>query len=281
MRVTIALATALILCLAAVTFSQPPPAATPHVRVIVNNTCGSGTICGSTEKGSWILTNAHVAGTALGRTLKIDYVSADGDKQTTAITRHSGYSATRMVDYAIAFADGLQCESPMKLLRTEPKQPPFATKGSPRCVWPQVLKPFDDPRSYGQDLITGVPNAIGGQSGSGIYNEERNTIALLTWTINGRCAGQKTQKIWDIATTGNTELAGERPAGLAELQELPSRPETENVIQSSMVESVRDLPIWFQVTPDAPDTPNPAPGWDWETILDWIKRIIALLDTLR
>lgn len=250
---------------------------TPHVRCMVGNSCGSGTICGTDENGSYVLSNAHVWGTQLGKTVNIDAVVGGVQKRTTGRLVLAGYSSTRMVDFAIALCPNLKSKRYMPLLRTEPVGSPFSTTGSPRCVWPQILKPFNDPRNYGDGLLTGSPDAIGGQSGSAIYNAAGQQIALLTWSINGRCAGQKTSKLWQVATTRNVLLADVRPEGLKEmsepfveegvfgsvpfLQEVQSgsvRPVTDNVIASIANASMEMMPIW--AVPDSQPPQPPAEG---------------------
>jgi len=121
---------------------------------------------------------------------------------------------------------GLSSKQYMPIVKTEPADGRYGTLGCPRLVWPQVTKPFNDPRNYGRGLITGTPDAIGGQSGSAIYNSKGQQIALLTWSINGRCAGQKTSLLWQVATERNVMLADARPDGLDELNDSPNRPET-------------------------------------------------------
>ena len=202
-------------------------ATTPHVRCIYNGSCGSGTICGADQGGSYVLTNAHVVGTSLGRIATVDLVSDSGTKRVRGRLVMSGYSDRTMVDFAILYCEGLTSERYMPLLKTEPADAPYSTTGSPRCIWPQVLKKFNDPRNYGQGLITGTPDAIGGQSGSAIYNSKGQQIALLTWSIGGRCAGQKTSKLWQVASKRNVDLADPRPQGLVELSHGDERPETE------------------------------------------------------
>jgi hypothetical protein len=204
-----------------------------------------------------------------------------------------------MVDFAIALVPNLSSKRYMPMLKTEPTGQPFATFGSPRCVWPQVNKPFNDPRNYGDGLITGSPDAIGGQSGSSIYNSQGNQIALLTWSINGRCAGQKTSKLWQVATSRNVLLADLRPEGLMELGETTAeltegvfgespiflnrpivedgifgsaaifeaqsgvRPKCDDVIASIAGSAMETMPIWAVpgTTPTDPVVP-PAPGDD-------------------
>lgn len=264
----------------------------PHCRALVNGSCGSGTICGADAGGAYVVSNAHVWGTTIGKVVTIDTVASGRTVRLTGRIVFAGYSSSRMVDFAIAYFEGLSSKRYMPMLKTEPTAAPYATTGSPRCVWPLVTKPFDDPRNYGQGLITGSPNAIGGQSGSAIYNSEGRQIALLTWSINGRCAGQKTSKLWQVASARNTQLADLRPTGLEELQcgqerpetadgihgEMPAvfaantaaetsddgnaeeivgprvRPITENVIASTVSDNMADMPIWY--TPGQPD-PDP------------------------
>ena len=197
--------------------SNEVTADTPHVRCMVGNSCGSGTICGRDNTGAYVLSNAHVWGTQLGKVVNIDCVVNGAQKRVQGRLVFAGYSSTRMVDFAIAVVPNLKSKRYMPMLKTEPTASPYATTGGPRCVWPQVTKPFNDPRSYGDGLVTGTPDAIGGQSGSAIYNANGNQIALLTWSINGRCAGQKTSKLWAVATTRNVMLADKRPEGLLEL----------------------------------------------------------------
>lgn len=253
---------------------------TPHVRCIAGNSCGSGTICGSDGDGSYVVTNAHVAGTTLGRVVNVDVVANGQGVKTSGRVVMAGYSDSRMVDFCIIFVEGLSSKRYMPMLKTEPDSPPFATTGSPRCVWPQVKKDFGDARNYGDGLITGLPNAIGGQSGSAICNSEGHQIALLTWSMSGRCAGQKTSKLWAVATTRNVQLADPRPEGLRELAEPGSdrpetaegvfgdcklfeaatgvRPVTDNIIANVVGSAMEDLPIWY--APGKPDpTPEPEP----------------------
>lgn len=259
----------------------------PHVRCLVGNSCGSGTICGTDGKGAWVLSNAHVWGTQLGKQVIVDCVSNGARKRVAGRLVFTGYSNSRMVDFAIAYFEGLTSQRYMQILKVEPEDSPYQTTGCPRCVWPQVTKPFNDARNYGPGLITGLPDAIGGQSGSAIYNSEGEQIALLTWSINGRCAGQKTAKLWQVATTRNVLLADPRPEGLTEIntgdrpetaegifgsfsaglveESQGSRPITENVI-ASVVVTMDGLPIWTdgkpKPEPPKPDEPKPQPPAD-------------------
>lgn len=270
----------------------------PHTRALLSGSCGSGTINGADANTAYVLSNAHVWGTDIGREVTIDIVADGQTKRLKGRLVWAAYSNRTMVDAALARFEGLSSKRYMPLQKTEPDDAPFATTGSPQCVWPLVTKQFNNPTNYGQGLITGTPNAIGGQSGSAIYDSAGQQIALLTWSINGRCAGQKTSKLWQVANERNVMLADPRPDGLQELYsgqdrpvtregvfgELPSimlqdvaddgsggggsgglsvvgprvRPVTENIIANSVATSIEDLPIWY--TPGQPDpTPDPEP----------------------
>lgn len=231
----------------------------PHVRCMINGSCGSGTICGADANGAYVLTNAHVTGTQIGRQVMVDVIQGQGGKRTYGRTVMTGYSDSRMVDFSIVYVEGLSSKRYMPLLKTEPEHAPFATTGSPRCVWPLVTKAFNAPRNYGDGLLTGTPNAIGGQSGSAIYNSEGHQIALLTWSIGGRCAGQKTAKLWQVATERNVQLADPRPEGLEELADGDgeSRPVTEEGVHGDccgLVEmAADDAPTYAHIRPQTTD----------------------------
>lgn len=286
------LSLALILSTAVCGQSQTPIHATsPHVRVIAGNTCGSGTICGTDADGAWVLTNAHVAGTALGRAVNVDLSTPSQITRTTGHTRYSGYSSTRAVDYALLYVPALSIDEPQQLLRTEPKQIPFATTGSPRCVWPQVTKPFDDARLTNQGVLTGLPNAIGGQSGSSIYDRNNNAIALLTWSMNGRAAGQSTQMLYSVATSADVEIADRRLPGMQELNTAAPRPHTDEGIHATLAAAIQDLPIWTdgdaQPPQDCPDKqPDCTPSCcccadQSQTAIQWAELLRAILELIR
>lgn len=289
---------------------------TPHVRCLAGNSCGSGTICGIDADGAYVVSNAHVWGTQLGKVVTVDCVSGGTQKRVQGRLVFAGYSSTRMVDFAIAQVPNLTSKRYMPMLKTEPTSAPYATTGSPRCVWPQVNKPFNDMRNYGDGLITGTPDAIGGQSGSAIFNASNQQIGLLTWSINGRCAGQKTSKLWQVATSRNVMLADPRPDGLTEVGEnhaicedgvfgvMPevnespvvcedgvfgafpgvahevqfgTRPVTENVIASTAAASMQTMPIWV----DDAVKPPPPPGDCPEGCYKLSKQEFELIEFIR
>lgn len=292
----------------------------PYVRCIMGNSCGSGTICGADAGGAYVLTNAHVAGTRLGVSVAVDLVTSSPRTRVLGKTVFTGYSSTRMVDFAIVYVEGLSCRQYMPMLKTEPNQTgPYGTTGSPRCVWPLVVKEFNDARSYGDGLMTGTPNAIGGQSGSAIYNKFKQQVGLLTWSINGRCAAQKTYKLWQVANERDVQLADIRPDGLKEIVfgdraeteegvfgELPlladcaetqegffgampaklsevafgQRAPTEDVVQNIAGSAMEEMPIWVEDDDGQTDPTDPVdPNPDCMVVTPKERELIEFIRT--
>ena len=247
-----------------------------QVRLTVENVCGSGTAVGADTSGVYILTNAHVAGTRIGRVINVDIDTGSGARQRVqARVVWAAYSDQRLIDAALLKIDAgvVTFPSYIPLSKKQPDSPPYATRGHARCVWPSELKPFGsvevDPNS---PLIKGLPDAIGGQSGSSIYNSRGVTIALLTWSWGGKCAGQQTHWIWKVY---GKEVAFHdiplRPDGLREIADGPTMPcengifceaaeprtPTENGIFALVDDTIGGAPIW-----DDGDKPTPEPPGD-------------------
>lgn len=168
------------------------------VRVTVSGVCGSGTVVGRTPEGNAIvLTNAHVAGTARGRTVNVERWNTNGSSEKgTGTIIASGYGRGTSVDFALlkcspAFAKDVD---PIPLADRYPSnQSSVTTFGCPRCEWPslQVLRLN---RKEGQ-ILSWKPEAIGGRSGSSLidYTDEGpRVVGLLTWAGGGEGLGQST-----------------------------------------------------------------------------------------
>ena len=131
----------------------------------------------------------------------------------------------------------------MPMTKDLPSRRPFSTRGAPRCVWPLVVKPFDQVIiSSNSPLIRGLPDSIPGQSGSGIYDADGNAIALLAWSWGGYCAGQQTHWLWKVASERSLLNVPGRPSGLEEVACGPEgqeyvRPVTEDGIFSEGVDA--------------------------------------------
>jgi len=243
-------------------------------RIINSNSCGSGSICGIQPNGhALILTNAHVAGTAIGRVVKV-FVESTGDNIRARVIQ-AAYSDRTISDWAVLeTTEPYQKIAPVYLSKKKPSGSHY-TKGFPRC----------QPHS-GTDIRTvdfgsnGVwfwePDAIGGQSGSGVWSDIDNfQYGLLTWEWNNHGAGQQTAEIYRQARTRST--AGyPRPPGLTELNDWDwtgiekeglDDPIFENAFVSQT--SITTLPIWAedQVEPLPPPDDRP----EAFTSLHWVE----------
>ena len=227
----------------------------PAVRVTVSGVCGSGTICGADSSAGYVMTNAHVVGTSVGRGVSIDIVSGGQRKTVPGRIVWSAYSGQRMIDAAIVSVPGLSSLTYRRMSTVRPSVVDHATVGSPRCVWPLVLKPFLNPdiRTDGP-LMLGDPNAIGGQSGSSIYDATGTMFGLVTWSWGGRCAGQQTASLYSVASSGSVRDVDDRPVGLVEVNFQEPRSLTEDGVFGIVAFDPKDLPIW-----DLPSVVPPGP----------------------
>lgn len=219
------------------------PSERAAVRVRAGNSCGSGSVCGRFEGGSLILTNAHVVGTRVGRTVGIDCVIDGVDRSYDAKVIMAAYSDRTLTDWAVLSCDGLTEIEPVSLSKEKPTGRHY-TRGSPRCVWP--LRSTDIVTaevSDGSPLWRWRPNSIGGQSGSGVWSyDNHHCYGLLTWSWGGLGAGQQTSEIYRQAAERTT--AGEpRIDGLEEVW--PRSPDV--IVENGFYaeQGIDDLPIWW------------------------------------
>jgi hypothetical protein len=179
------------------------------------------------------------------------------DRRVNARIIMAAYSDKTLADWSILFLPQFQIAPQVKLSKNRPvSNIPYYTTGSPRCVWP--LRNVDlrvTHISNNSALFRLLPNAIGGQSGSGIWSRQDNLqYGLLTWSWGGDTGAQMTSEIYRQAV--QRTVAGEpRPEGLEELSE---RAEVENGFFAEV--SIRDLPIWHDPTTVKPDPQLPNAG---------------------
>lgn len=266
------------------------------VRVRVANVCGSGSICGYDASGAYILTNAHVAGTTIGRTCNIDYQSQAGQITTTARVIMAAYSDSTLTDWAILQAQSLTGGPSWKLSTKRPTdtQTAFNTCGSPRCVWPLICTSVQTD-NHSATPWTWTPNSIPGQSGSSVRTPEGVTYGLLTWSWNGRGAGQQTATIYAQATQRSIDAAP-RPEGLIEVptqaQTQPPPPIATNPRAYtangffSIARSVNELPIWQDETPPPDNDAETRAkqqvremGWDWVKFIELVILILRFIQS--
>lgn len=156
------------------------------LRVRVGNTCGSGAIV-RIDRGlqrMWVLTNAHVVGTQIGRAVTLGHIDDDGlEIITTGRIIAAGYRSQLAVDWAIVeapLAEWANIARPIAPASAEHRK--LTTVGCPRCELPSFRR-LRLVSSAGP-VARATPTAVGGQSGSGIFSDGF-VVGLITWT-NGR-----------------------------------------------------------------------------------------------
>lgn len=263
----------IVLCLAIALFAVAPQLRGQGVRIINGNVCGSGTVCGSDTVSTYILTNAHVAGTAIGRVMTVRQNTPSGDVEYNASVLVAAYSDVAITDWAI-LKTPKRSSPEWKLSKTDPVDVNYVTCGAPRCVWPLVCGSVKSINvGHGTSPWTWSPDAIGGQSGSSVRNE-RGAFGLLTWSWSGKGAGQLTSTIYRQLSEKSID-APHRPIGMREVQTADRHETSVGFFESDRTESIQ-LPIWID------DAIVPPPEkFDPIKIAKLVQLLIELLDLIR
>ncbi len=258
------------------------------VRILSGNTCGTGSLCGRDSGGIYILTNAHVASSRVGNIVQCEALLADGSGTETFPARviESAYSNKTSTDWALLKADPSRMRGiePILLSTEEPDRDALTgTWGCPRCEVPsgQLCKTLQ----LGS-IWYWQPNSIGGQSGSAVI-QGGVQCGLLTWTISGNGAGQKTATIYRQSSQQNTDGPA-RVDGMEIPSAAPGVELTEGYQRETS--SINSYPIWAGRNPpsDKPDQPTPQPdlaetrlrqllGQDWSEFIALALRLAQLL----
>lgn len=262
--------------------SSTGPSIRAVCRVLNRNSCGSGSVCGKAPQGgSYVLTNAHVAGTQINREVVVEVEKLNRKRFKARVIR-AAYSDRVSADWALLHVPGLEEVEPVYLTRKLPARgESLYTKGFPRCQ-PHGGTDIEQFRTLNNGVLLWKPNAIGGQSGSGVWGDSDGLQkALLTWSMssNGRWygAGQLTAEIWaqnrDFRLTG-TFRAHERMPGV-EYVELPGDYDFDGIdregLDDPVVEvgifsepirtGIQDYPIWVEeIEPEEPNQPEEPPS---------------------
>lgn len=238
------------------------PATRVVCRIINGNSCGSGSICGIRDRKSLILTNAHVASSRIGNVVRVE-VESTGDTFRARVIE-AAYSNRTMTDWAVLESlEPYDAVKPVPLAMRDPSGSHY-TKGFPRC------RPHNgtDIRTVDVNqngLWLWEPDAIGGQSGSGVWSDnEVIQFGLLTWQYGQHGAGQTTSQIWRQSQRRNT-VAGPMIPGLVPLDEHTYGGTDVELPEGYFAQmNVGDLPIWEGNVPDddVPDDDDDDDGYD-------------------
>lgn len=237
-------------------FSPQPlgPSSRGCCKVTVSGVCGSGSLVGYRNGKSLILTNAHVAGTSLGRVVQCQFPFLQNETFSTRIIM-AAYSRNAIgMDWAILEADS-SIPLPHTKLDNRLPQGDHYTAGYPRCSGPRFqsirLKSF----MSGGTIAVWQPNAIGGQSGSAVHRSDNHLQSiLLTWSIGSDGAGQTAYGIW-LQYANRSPVGYLKPEGLIELAWEQKRHPPEDLQEGFHYEAnITTLDIWAHLNP-MPETP--------------------------
>ncbi len=218
------------------------PSSNNAVRIHAGSGCGSGSVVGE----GLIMTNAHVVGTRVGRQVTVRPRATGEDITGTVIM--AAYSDQTLADWAVVRCEtGLESITPVPMSTKKPTGTHYTT-GSPRCVWPlRSTAVLTADIADNSALWRWRPNAIGGQSGSGVWGVDDDIQdGLLTWSWGGLGAGQQTSEIYRQSREQSTG-GDDRIPGLIELiAPAPFKSGGEVVVESGFFAQagIQDLPIW-------------------------------------
>ena len=223
------------------------PSSRSCCRVLNSGSCGSGSIVGKRDGKTLVLTNAHVAGTTIGRIVVCQF-PFNNDKKYNGKVIMAGYSDKVMMDWAVVEINE-DVPLPVVKLSIQSPGPQLYSCGYPRCDGPWPVKLTTRGYTYNGTVWRGQPNAIGGQSGSAIHDVVDNLQRiLLTWSWSGDCAGQTTKAIW-FQYQQRAVVGFERPEGLIEL----NSNRTDGLENGFFSEAdIITLPIWSHLDNQVP-----------------------------
>lgn len=223
-------------------------------KVSNQNACGSGSLVGHRDGKSLVLTNAHVAGTKIGHRVVCEFPFANKERVGAKVVM-AGYSDRVMMDWAVLELDKKLELQHTKLANTAPVGRHY-TAGYPRCQGPYFSFIDTTQITHNGTVWRWRPNAIGGQSGSGVHSLVNNLqFGLLTWSWGGDGAGQTTRSIW-FQYQNQAVIGFPKPDGLIELCERAADLEEGFFSEANITK----LPIWAHLDDDGDVDPPPPPG---------------------
>jgi outer membrane lipoprotein SlyB len=239
--------------------------------VLNSGSCGSGSVVGKRNGKTLVLTNAHVAGTTIGRVVQCQF-PYHGNVKVNARVIMAAYSDKVMMDWSVIEIDQDIPLTAVKLSIAAPTGDHY-TMGYPRCEGPYSQRLKTVTFTHNGTVWRWQPISIGGQSGSAVHSFADNLQkGLLTWSWAGDGAGQTTKAIW-FQYNQRAAVGFERPEGLIELNNRCDGLENGFFAESS----INDLPIWAHL--DTPTTPPVTPPNDKEfrdLVLKHAEALVAL-----
>jgi len=257
-------------------FSKEPlgPSSRSICRVLNSGSCGSGTLVGFRNGKTLVLTNAHVAGTTIGRVVTCQFPFLNNRKVNAKVIM-AGYSDRVMMDWAILEIDEKLALVATKLSHSAPAGDHY-TGGYPRCEGPWFQRVVTKEITHNGTVWKWTPNSIGGQSGSGIHSFANHLqYGLLTWSWGGYGAGQTARSIW-FQYANRAVVGFPRPDGLIELNDNRA----DGIEEGFFAEAdITTLPIWAHLDDVTP--PPPPPDGLAKAILAQAELVQKELDKLK
>jgi hypothetical protein len=206
-----------------------------------------------------------VAGTKIGHTVVCEFPFAN-NKRVRGRVVMAGYSDRVMMDWAVLELEELLDLPHVKLANTAPVGSHY-TAGYPRCRGPFFSQLTTRQITHNGTVWRWQPNAIGGQSGSGVHSLANNLqFGLLTWSWGGDGAGQTCRSIW-MQYVQRAAVGFPRPDGLVELCG-----RAEDLEEGFFAEAnITTLPIWAHLD----DQPGPGPIEPEKPCSEFVKAALA------
>lgn len=265
------------------------PAIRAVFRIINQTSCGTASLCGrwnyQGQDGSLALSNAHVVGSQVGR--KVKAWSEKLKREFTAEVIRAAYSNQVIADWGLLWIPGLTEIEPVLLSMDPPAEgESLYTKGFPKC---QAHNGTDITQHavLNNGVMLWLPDAIGGQSGSGVWGDDDNLQkSLLTWSWSqgNRTygAGQLTSEIYKQNRAGEIRGFAKMP-GLIELpgdfdfSGIDRTGATDPVAEEGfnsipLPRNIVDFPIWYKAT-DPPPPPDPDDGELHKRAIESLRRV--------
>lgn len=253
---------------------------TPAAQVRNGNTCGTACHVAKTDDHSYWLTNAHVAGTQIGKEMNLH--THDGKPATMrAAVVAAAFRRGSSVDIAV-LRSAPHHSTPIPIAIDGPvDDDPQHSGGAPRCEpcsWKHRYV-----RQQTDALTWSSPVAIGGESGSGVQDaQERAIVGLIAWSSRGMALAMNSRVVHQALTTEAIPAASLLPADAKVACENPQP--TEDGI--SFEAAPLPTSMWTNLKPTDPDPgepdcptipPTPKDLQDW---IQWIRLILEILEQL-
>jgi len=221
-------------------------------KILNGGSCGSGSLVGKRNGKSLLITNAHVASSRVGNLVKCTFPFLNNRTLDGRVIM-AAYSDQIFMDWAVVELPE-ELDLPHSKLSINSPTGRNYTAGYPRCQGPRFQEIVTRDIIHNGTVWRWTPNAIGGQSGSGVHSVSDNLqYGLLAWSWNGFGAGMTARSIW-FQYVNRAEIGFVKPEGYIELAgTLADDLENGFFAEANIV----DLPIWAHRDPT---TPPPPPG---------------------